>query len=308
HKGEDHTDSAARLNLYAIGAPPRFIISLVSTHHSVADDFNEQDYATLVSLPSSFWKFPEAFMCLVGLSYHYILDEETYLRFLHKNKEGGPLLLETTIGHTILLLPVAPDRAESELNASVEKLCDKGGSGNQTEQEDFTSGGKDAVLQPVIEAVNTVVEDVAPVQPKRQGKRKFVVVDAGHDATYAMTWETLKKKMTNKYYPKGKIKKLEIELWNLRVKGNDVAAYTQRFQELALICTKFLANETKKVDKYISRLPDNIHGNVMSARPKTLDETIELANDLMDQKLCTYAKRLMRHQETINNNPTRSKM
>ncbi|GKC08644.1 putative reverse transcriptase domain-containing protein, partial [Tanacetum coccineum] len=28
-----------------------------------------------------------------------------------------------------------------------------------------------------------------------------------------------------------------------------------------------------------------------SARPKTLDETIELANDLMDQKLCTYAER-----------------
>nr|GFA53538.1 reverse transcriptase domain-containing protein [Tanacetum cinerariifolium] len=25
--------------------------------------------------------------------------------------------------------------------------------------------------------------------------------------------------------------------------------------------------------------------------PKTLDETIELANDLMDQKLCTYAER-----------------
>nr|GEZ18244.1 putative reverse transcriptase domain-containing protein [Tanacetum cinerariifolium] len=59
------------------------------------------------------------------------------------------------------------------------------------------------------------------------------------------------------------------------VKGNDVAAYTQRFQELALMCTKFLADETKKVDKYISGLPDNIHGNVMSARPKTLDETID---------------------------------
>nr|GEZ10984.1 putative reverse transcriptase domain-containing protein [Tanacetum cinerariifolium] len=63
----------------------------------------------------------------------------------------------------------------------------------------------------------------------------------------------------------------------------------QRFQELALMCTKFLADETKKVDKYISGLPDNIHGNVMFARPKTLDETIELANDLMDQKLRTYA-------------------
>nr|GEU76024.1 reverse transcriptase domain-containing protein [Tanacetum cinerariifolium] len=85
----------------------------------------------------------------------------------------------------------------------------------------------------------------------------------GHDAAYVMTLETLKKKLTNKNCPK----------------------------ELALMCTKFLADETKKSDKYISRLPDNIHRNVMSARPKTLDETIKLANDLMDQKLRTYAKR-----------------
>ncbi|GJR83356.1 putative reverse transcriptase domain-containing protein [Tanacetum coccineum] len=97
--------------------------------------------------------------------------------------------------------------------------------------------------------------------------------------------------MTDKYCPQGEIKKLEIELWNLKVKGNDVPTYTERFQELTLICTKFVANETKKVDKYISGLPDNIYGNVKSARPKTLDETIELANDLMDQKLRTYAER-----------------
>ncbi|GJR81489.1 putative reverse transcriptase domain-containing protein [Tanacetum coccineum] len=38
----------------------------------------------------------------------------------------------------------------------------------------------------------------------------------GHDAAYAMTWGTLKKKLTDKYCPKGEIKKLEIELWNLR--------------------------------------------------------------------------------------------
>ncbi|GKC34667.1 putative reverse transcriptase domain-containing protein [Tanacetum coccineum] len=109
---------------------------------------------------------------------------------------------------------------------------------------------------------------------------------------YAMTWEVLKKKMTNKYYPHGKIKKLEIELWNLKVKRNNVPAYTERFQELTLICTKFVANKIEKVNKYISGLPDNIYGNVKSARPKTLDETIELANDLMDQKLLTYAERL----------------
>ncbi|GJR34453.1 putative reverse transcriptase domain-containing protein [Tanacetum coccineum] len=97
----------------------------------------------------------------------------------------------------------------------------------------------------------------------------------GHDAAYAMTWGALKKKLTGKYCPKGEIKKLEIELWNLRVRGNDVAAYMQRFQELVLMCTKFLADETEKINKYISGLPDNIHGNVMSARPKTLDDAIE---------------------------------
>nr|GEZ70181.1 putative reverse transcriptase domain-containing protein [Tanacetum cinerariifolium] len=80
-------------------------------------------------------------------------------------------------------------------------------------------------------------------------------------------------------------------------------AYTQRFQELALMCTKFLTDETEKVDKYISGLPDNIHGNVMSVRPKTLDETIELANNLMDQKLRTYAERQNESKRKANNSP-----
>nr|GEV55755.1 hypothetical protein [Tanacetum cinerariifolium] len=71
---------------------------------------------------------------------------------------------------------------------------------------------------------------------------------------------------------------------------NDVPTYTG-FQELTLICTKFVANETEKIDKYISGLPDNIYGSVKSSKPKTLNETIELANDFMDQKLRTYVKR-----------------
>ncbi|GKE36420.1 putative reverse transcriptase domain-containing protein, partial [Tanacetum coccineum] len=91
----------------------------------------------------------------------------------------------------------------------------------------------------------------------------------------------------------GQIRTLGPEAYSMtwEVKGNDVPTYTKLFQELNLICTKFVANETKKVDKYISGLPDNIYGNVKSARPKTLDETIELANDLMDQKLRTYTER-----------------
>nr|GEW28560.1 putative ribonuclease H-like domain-containing protein [Tanacetum cinerariifolium] len=54
----------------------------------------------------------------------------------------------------------------------------------------------------------------------------------------------------------------------------------------------FVADETEKIDKYISELPDNIYRSVKALKPKTLDETIELANDLMDQKLPTYAERV----------------
>nr|GEV87992.1 reverse transcriptase domain-containing protein [Tanacetum cinerariifolium] len=99
------------------------------------------------------------------------------------------------------------------------------------------------------------------------------------------------KKMTDKYCSQGEIKKLEIKLWNLKVKENDVPTYTERFQELTLICTKFVTNEAEKIDKYISGLPDNIFRSVKSSKPKTLDETIELINDFMDQKLCTYVER-----------------
>nr|GEX27528.1 reverse transcriptase domain-containing protein [Tanacetum cinerariifolium] len=80
----------------------------------------------------------------------------------------------------------------------------------------------------------------------------------------------------------GEIKKLEIELWNIKVKENNVSAYTERFQELTLFCTKSVADENEKIDKYISGLPDNIYGSVKASKPKTLDETIELANVLMD--------------------------
>nr|GEX10058.1 hypothetical protein [Tanacetum cinerariifolium] len=79
---------------------------------------------------------------------------------------------------------------------------------------------------------------------------------------YAMTWEVLKKKMTDKYYPKEEIKKLEIELWNLKVKGNDVPTYINLFQT------------------------------------KDIRRDYRVDNDLMDQKLRTYAERADNKRKT----------
>nr|GEZ60871.1 reverse transcriptase [Tanacetum cinerariifolium] len=73
--------------------------------------------------------------------------------------------------------------------------------------------------------------------------------------------------------------------------GFDPCVLHVHIQELTLICTKFIADEIEKIDKYVGGLPDNIYGSVKASKPKTLDETIELANYLMDQKLRTYAER-----------------
>nr|GEX20914.1 reverse transcriptase domain-containing protein [Tanacetum cinerariifolium]GEX27344.1 reverse transcriptase domain-containing protein [Tanacetum cinerariifolium] len=111
------------------------------------------------------------------------------------------------------------------------------------------------------------------------------------DVSYAMEWKTLKKMMTVKYCPRGKIKKLEIKLWNLKVKGSDVASYTPCFLELALICGRMFPEESDEVERYVGGLPDMIRGNVMLYQPKTMEKEIEFANDHMDQKVLTIAER-----------------
>nr|GEU80623.1 hypothetical protein [Tanacetum cinerariifolium] len=73
------------------------------------------------------------------------------------------------------------------------------------------------------------------------------------------------------------------------VKGNDVPAYTERFQELTLICTNFVANETEKINKYIGGLPKNIYGSVKASIPK-----------MLDQKLRTYAERQTNNKRKAN--------
>ncbi|GJV57772.1 reverse transcriptase domain-containing protein, partial [Tanacetum coccineum] len=74
------------------------------------------------------------------------------------------------------------------------------------------------------------------------------VMTVSHDAAYAMTWADLRKKMTDKYCPRNEMKKLEAELWNLKVKGIDVIWYNQRFQELALLCVRMFPEESDKIE------------------------------------------------------------
>nr|GEW88061.1 putative reverse transcriptase domain-containing protein [Tanacetum cinerariifolium] len=71
--------------------------------------------------------------------------------------------------------------------------------------------------------------------------------------------------------------------WNSQIRSLGPDAYSMTWE--------FFANENEKYDKYVNGIPDNIYECVKASKPKMLNETIELANDLMDQKLRTYVER-----------------
>ncbi|GJS02483.1 putative reverse transcriptase domain-containing protein [Tanacetum coccineum] len=101
------------------------------------------------------------------------------------------------------------------------------------------------------------------------------VMTVSHDAAYAMTWVDLRKKMTDKY--------------------------NQRFQELALLCVRMFPEESDKIERYVGGLPDMIHGNIVASKPKTMQEAVEMATELMDKKVITIAERQAENKRKFEN-------
>ncbi|GKA45557.1 putative reverse transcriptase domain-containing protein [Tanacetum coccineum] len=93
------------------------------------------------------------------------------------------------------------------------------------------------------------------------------VKTVGHDAAYGMPWKKLMKMMTDKYCPRNEIKKLEMEIRDLKVKESD------------------------KIEKDVDGLPDMIHGSVVASKPKTMQDAVEISIELMDKKIHTFAER-----------------
>nr|GEZ08256.1 reverse transcriptase domain-containing protein [Tanacetum cinerariifolium] len=105
----------------------------------------------------------------------------------------------------------------------------------------------------------------------------------GVDQANKITWTELKRLLTNKYYPRAEVRKMEEELYNLTVKGNDLKTYVRRFQELAVLCLNMVPNTEKILEAFIEGLPRSIEGNVIASKPQTLEEAINIAQRLIDQ-------------------------
>nr|GEU91890.1 reverse transcriptase domain-containing protein [Tanacetum cinerariifolium] len=91
-----------------------------------------------------------------------------------------------------------------------------------------------------------------------------------------IAWSELKRILTNKYYPRTEVKKIEDEFYKLVVKGNDLKTYARRFQELAVLCPNMMPNTEKLMEVFIGGLPRSIEGNVTTSKPQTLEEAINI--------------------------------
>ncbi|GJV39081.1 putative reverse transcriptase domain-containing protein, partial [Tanacetum coccineum] len=101
------------------------------------------------------------------------------------------------------------------------------------------------------------------------------VMTVSHDDAYAMTWADLRKKMTDKYCLRNEMKKLQAEL--------------------------MFPEESDKIERYVGGLPDMIHGNIVASKPKTMQEAVEMATELMDKKVSTIAERQAKNKRKFKN-------
>ncbi|GJR90652.1 putative reverse transcriptase domain-containing protein [Tanacetum coccineum] len=91
-----------------------------------------------------------------------------------------------------------------------------------------------------------------------------------------MPWTEMKQLMTTEFFPIEEVQRIKHELWNLKVREYNVVAYTQRFNELALMCLRMVEPERVKVDAHIRGLTDNIKGEVTSSKHANLNEAWEI--------------------------------
>ncbi|GJW14882.1 putative reverse transcriptase domain-containing protein [Tanacetum coccineum] len=118
------------------------------------------------------------------------------------------------------------------------------------------------------------------------------VATLGLEVANSKSWNDMKIMMREEFCPPEEIQRMEVELWNLRVKDSNISAYTQRFNELVLLCPEMVSSEKKKVEAYLRGLPKNIKGETTSSRPIVLNKAVRMAHTLMEQKLQAKAKRI----------------
>ncbi|GKA77615.1 hypothetical protein Tco_0784076 [Tanacetum coccineum] len=141
---------------------------IVKDRAPTISEYNVEHPNTLIAQASPFLRFPEEFLCWVGISRNYLLNKDTYPRFEYEN--GEEIDLNAFIRTADPL--VCPS---GELSASIERefVGDAGGSGGG-DQEIASIGGHDNV-EPIVPTTDNVVAKTEAPGPRRSKKTRVTL-------------------------------------------------------------------------------------------------------------------------------------
>ncbi|GKD84018.1 putative reverse transcriptase domain-containing protein [Tanacetum coccineum] len=66
------------------------------------------------------------------------------------------------------------------------------------------------------------------------------------------------------------------------------------------MCSRMFPKELDEVEKYVGGLPDIIQGSVMASKPKIMQDELEFATELIDQKISSFADRKAKNKRKLN--------
>ncbi|GKC87490.1 putative reverse transcriptase domain-containing protein [Tanacetum coccineum] len=69
------------------------------------------------------------------------------------------------------------------------------------------------------------------------------IASMGINVANGTPWTEMRKWMTEEFFPRSVLQRLEQELYNLKLKGTDINGYTNRFHKLALLCPRMVEPE-----------------------------------------------------------------
>nr|GEZ03467.1 hypothetical protein [Tanacetum cinerariifolium] len=182
--------------------------------------------------------------------------------------------------------PIMPPKSAPLTQAAIRQIIKKNvDAAIAAERARHANAGNDARgSRPVMGAVELrrwfeKIKSVFGISECVEGKKvKFVATTLQGPA---LTWWNVK------------VATIEHELWNLKVKEYNIVAYTQRFNELALMYPRMVKPKRVKVNAYIMGLIDKIKGEVTSCKPANLNEAVRMAHKLMEQKSQARDERIL---------------
>ncbi|KAD5960422.1 hypothetical protein E3N88_11894 [Mikania micrantha] len=105
----------------------------------------------------------------------------------------------------------------------------------------------------------------------------------GLETANSIPWENFTRMLHEEFCPRDEIRKLEEEFWVHKMVGSEIEKYCTRFHELCKLCPAMVTPEYKKIEQFISGLPEQIQSMVTAFDHSTIQPLIRLAHKLTDQ-------------------------